>query len=46
MSVTLTGEPLRLQADFEPQGDQPDFWRFARALYAAGFRAGIANPCS
>src|SRR5699024_3317279 len=24
----------------EPQGRQADFWRFARACYAAGFRAG------
>jgi phenylacetate-CoA ligase len=25
---------------FEPEGDRPDYWRFARALYAAGFRRG------
>ena len=25
---------------FEPQGDQPDYWRFARAMFAAGIRAG------
>jgi phenylacetate-CoA ligase len=25
---------------FEPEGARPDYWRFARALYAAGFRAG------
>ncbi|MBI1395762.1 MAG: AMP-binding protein [Betaproteobacteria bacterium] len=25
---------------YDPQGDQGDFWRFARALHAAGFRAG------
>ena len=25
---------------FEPQGQSQDFWRAARALYAAGFRAG------
>ena len=24
----------------EPQGRRPDYWRMARALYAAGFRAG------
>src|SRR5699024_897540 len=24
----------------EPQGRQPEFWRFARACHAAGFRAG------
>jgi phenylacetate-CoA ligase len=25
---------------FEPEVDRPDYWRFARALYAAGFRKG------
>jgi phenylacetate-CoA ligase len=25
---------------YEPQGDKKDFWGFARALYAAGFRQG------
>jgi len=25
---------------YDPQGDKKDFWGFARALYAAGFRAG------
>ena len=25
---------------YEPQGSSPDWWRTARALYAAGFRAG------
>lgn len=25
---------------FDPQGDKKDYWGFARALYAAGFRAG------
>ncbi|MES2712856.1 MAG: AMP-binding protein [Pseudomonadota bacterium] len=24
----------------EPEGDTPDYWRFARALHATGFRAG------
>ena len=24
----------------EPEGTRPDYWRFARALYAAGFRPG------
>jgi phenylacetate-CoA ligase len=24
----------------EPEGDVPDYWRFARALFAAGFRRG------
>ena len=26
---------------YEPEGRRPDFWRFARALFAAGFRAGV-----
>ena len=25
---------------YEPEGARPDYWRMARALYAAGFRAG------
>jgi len=25
---------------FEPEGSRSDYWRFARALFAAGFRAG------
>jgi phenylacetate-CoA ligase len=25
---------------YEPEGRRPDYWRFARALHAAGFRAG------
>ena len=25
---------------YEPEGHRPDYWRMARALYAAGFRAG------
>ncbi|MCC6868158.1 MAG: phenylacetate--CoA ligase family protein [Burkholderiales bacterium] len=25
---------------YEPEGAQPDYWRLARALHAAGFRAG------
>jgi phenylacetate-CoA ligase len=25
---------------YEPEGAQPDHWRFARAMYAAGFRRG------
>jgi phenylacetate-CoA ligase len=25
---------------YEPEGEAPDYWRAARALYAAGFRAG------
>ena len=25
---------------YEPEGSMPDYWRFARAMFAAGFRAG------
>ena len=31
---------------YEPEGRQTDYWRMARALYAAGFRAGdLAHNC-
>lgn len=31
---------------YEPETARPDYWRFARALYAAGFRAGeLAYNC-
>ena len=31
---------------YEPEGYCPDYWRLARALYAAGFRAGdLAHNC-
>ncbi|GGF76619.1 phenylacetate--CoA ligase [Azorhizobium oxalatiphilum] len=31
---------------YDPEGRKPDYWRFARALYAAGFRAGeIVHNC-
>ena len=31
---------------YEPQGTRADFWRMARALHAAGFRAGdVAHNC-
>ncbi|MEP9379638.1 phenylacetate--CoA ligase family protein [Aquabacter sp. CN5-332] len=31
---------------YDPEGRRPDYWRFARALYAAGFRAGeIVHNC-
>ena len=30
----------------EPEGNAPDYWRMARALFAAGFRAGeLAHNC-
>jgi phenylacetate-CoA ligase len=38
------GEPARVFASpgpiYEPEGRRPDHWRLARALFAAGFRAG------
>jgi phenylacetate-CoA ligase len=31
---------------FEPEGAAPDYWRLARALFAAGFRAGdLVHNC-
>ena len=31
---------------YEPEGACPDYWRMARAIYAAGFRAGeLAHNC-
>ncbi|MFL6711423.1 MAG: phenylacetate--CoA ligase family protein [Sulfurifustis sp.] len=31
---------------YEPEGKGPDYWRLARALYAAGFRAGdVVQNC-
>ena len=31
---------------YEPEGRRPDYWRMARALYAAGFRRGdLAHNC-
>ncbi len=29
---------------YEPEGTRPDYWRMARAIYAAGFRARRADP--
>lgn len=44
------GAALRVFASpgpiYEPESARPDYWRFARALYAAGFRAGdLAHNC-
>lgn len=44
----LTATPLSRLAQvfaspgpiFDPAGSRPDYWRFARAMYAAGFRKG------
>lgn len=31
---------------YEPEGARPDYWRMARAIYAAGFRAGeLVHNC-
>jgi len=43
-AVSIGADMPRLFASpgpiYEPQGRRGDFWRFARALHAAGFRAG------
>ncbi len=44
------GQALRVFASpgpiYEPESARTDYWRFARALYAAGFRAGdLAHNC-
>jgi len=31
---------------YEPEGHAPDYWRMARAIWAAGFRAGDLAHCS
>ena len=31
---------------YEPEGTAPDYWRMARAIYAAGFREGDLAHCS
>jgi len=31
---------------YEPEGDGADYWRMARAIFAAGFRAGDLAHCS
>ncbi len=31
---------------YEPEGSTPDYWRMARAIFAAGFRAGDLAHCS
>ena len=31
---------------YEPEGTAPDYWRMARAIFAAGFRAGDLAHCS
>src|SRR5262249_52411430 len=44
LATVPVGELARVFASpgpiYEPEGRRADYWRFARALYAAGFRAG------
>jgi phenylacetate-CoA ligase len=44
LNVTAPGAFRRIFASpgpiYEPEGERKDYWRMARALYAAGFRAG------
>jgi phenylacetate-CoA ligase len=49
-SQTSQRRALRVYASpgtiFEPETNRPDYWRMARAIYAAGFRAGdLAHNC-
>ena len=44
LNATVTGRLARIFASpgpiYDPEGARPDYWRFARGLYAAGFRQG------
>ena len=44
LAMTRWGEAARVFASpgpiYEPEGRRPDYWRLARALFAAGFRKG------
>lgn len=44
LAATPTGRLARILATtgptYQPEGARPDYWRFARALYAAGVRSG------
>jgi phenylacetate-CoA ligase len=44
LAAAKTGELARIFMSpgpiFDPEGRRPDYWRFARALYATGFRRG------
>jgi phenylacetate-CoA ligase len=49
-AATRWGEARRVFASpgpiYEPEGARPDYWRLARALFAAGFRAGdLVHNC-
>ena len=47
LAATRWGDALRVYASpgpiCEPEGAAPDYWRLARALFAAGFRRGDLN---
>ena len=50
LAAARWGEARRVFASpgpiYEPEGRQPDYWRLARALFAAGFRAGdLVHNC-
>ena len=50
LATTRWGAAARVFASpgpiFEPEGRAPDYWRFARALFAAGFREGdLVHNC-
>jgi len=54
-AVGWTGQPVAHGARrvfqspgpiYEPEGSAPDYWRMARAIWAAGFRAGDLAHCS
>jgi phenylacetate-CoA ligase len=49
-AATRWGEARRVFASpgplYEPEGPRPDYWRIARALFAAGFRSGdLVHNC-
>ncbi len=50
LAATGWGDALRVFASpgpiYEPEGRRPDYWRLARALFAAGFRRGdLVHNC-
>ena len=50
LAATSWGHARRVFASpgsiYEPEGAAPDYWRFARGLFAAGFRAGdLVHNC-
>jgi len=50
LAATRWGEARRVFQSpgplYEPEGARPDYWRLARALFAAGFRAGdLVHNC-